>query len=118
MLPGAKARSGPASSDGASREVCPSPDPRKTSGFVLGLATLRACMEQGKKEFAWREPPYEYDTKTQPIKLILGTPAAPKLLEAEDFDLRNPVWHKGCEKYIKDVAPSLLYERKMQVLVP
>lgn len=93
-------------------------DPDKIASFYLGLATVRAFIELGGSEFAWRQPPYEYDFSTLPIKLIIGDLKADERLEAKNFSVRDACWQTGVDAYIANAQPALLYPRKMKLLVP
>lgn len=40
---------------------------------LTALAIIRACHQQSPVDFAWKEPPYEYEHKLRPIDLLLGS---------------------------------------------
>jgi uncharacterized protein YbbC (DUF1343 family) len=48
-------------------------DPKKVRSFALALAILQTAMDMGGDAFQWKQPPYEYDLETLPIKLIFGS---------------------------------------------
>ncbi|MDE3268804.1 MAG: DUF1343 domain-containing protein [Pseudomonadota bacterium] len=83
--------------------------------FTLALALLRACIELGADEFAWKQPPYEYEYHKLPIQLLLGSTAAAELLTADKFACADAHWHAGLDAYRRKVGSSLLYQRQMLV---
>jgi uncharacterized protein YbbC (DUF1343 family) len=93
-------------------------DPHVMQPYYLGLAILRAAIELGGSQFGWKSPPYEYETKKDPIDLLLGIPECKRWLTSDQFDLRDQIWSEGIEDFVSDIAPSLLYDRKMQASVP
>jgi len=46
------------------------------------VAVLRAAKDLAPGEFAWRQPPYEYETKKMPIDILWGSDVLRKGLEA------------------------------------
>jgi len=84
------------------------PGPRTYRPFSLSLALLREVLNRHRPDFAWKEPPYEYDYERLPIDLILGDSTLRQGLEkgikveglGED-DLKN---------YLEWRAPYLLYQ--------
>jgi uncharacterized protein YbbC (DUF1343 family) len=52
--------------------------------YFTSLALLKAVIETHKKDFRWKEPPYEYEFERMPIDIILG-----------DGDLRKEVEYGG-----------------------
>ena len=90
-------------------------NPKEVRSFSLALAILRAMIELGGAAFRWKDPPYEYDYKTLPIKLILGSHQAADRMMADRFSLDDPFWHEGLEVYRKNCGPLLLYPRNMYI---
>lgn len=88
--------------------------PERLRSFDLGLAVVRAAIELGGDEYRWKEPPYEYDLVTLPMKLIIGSQKADQKFLANDFSVRDRFWHEGIAAYINRVEPFLIYPRKMQ----
>lgn len=88
--------------------------PERLRSYDLGLAVVRAGIELGGDKYRWKEPPYEYDLVTLPMKLIIGSQKADQMFLAKDFSVRDAFWHEGIDEYIKRVAPFLLYPRKMK----
>ncbi|HSR54513.1 MAG TPA: DUF1343 domain-containing protein [Acidobacteriota bacterium] len=50
--------------------------------FRTGLALLRAYRELGGDDFAWKEPPYEYEYEKLPIDILLGDDRLRRMIEA------------------------------------
>jgi uncharacterized protein YbbC (DUF1343 family) len=87
-------------------------NPHAVRSFDLAVALVRACIELGEGQFAWKEPPYEYDLVTLPMKLIIGSQLADQKFMADSFSLDDPWWHSGIPAF-KDAANAiLLYERQ------
>jgi uncharacterized protein YbbC (DUF1343 family) len=42
--------------------------------FQTGLEIIRAIRRSYPEQFAWKQPPYEYETKKLPIEILLGGP--------------------------------------------
>ncbi|HSR70056.1 MAG TPA: DUF1343 domain-containing protein [Acidobacteriota bacterium] len=49
--------------------------------FRTGLALLRAYRELAPDEFAWKEPPYEYEYEKLPIDILLGDADLRRMIE-------------------------------------
>lgn len=92
-------------------------DPRAVRSFKMTLALIKAFMDvgEGAQAFAWKDPPYEYDYETLPIKLIVGSRAVEQHLSRDRFDPRDAFWDAGIPEYIKAVEPYLMYPRKMRL---
>lgn len=86
-------------------------DPLKLRSFDLGLACLRAFIELGGDKFKWKQPPYEYDYKTLPIKLILGSHDVVENITSSSFNIRDEFWSAGIKDYITRVSDSFIYPR-------
>ena len=90
--------------------------PKSMRSFALGLAILRASIEQGGSDFCWAGIGYEYDYEHLPIQLILGHPEADERLMSEDFSISDPWWNGGVSEWIERVEGYLLYPRKMSAI--
>jgi uncharacterized protein YbbC (DUF1343 family) len=89
-------------------------DSAKIRSYYAGLAILRSCIELYKDAFKWKEPPYEYNYTTTPIKLIMGSNNVVEHLTADKFSLQDEVWHKGVNGYIEQASSVLLYKRELK----
>jgi len=89
--------------------------PELIRSYELTLAIIQAFADVGAEDYAWKQPPYEYDYETLPIKLIVGSHAAPKHLgPGARFDAQDPFWREGIAAYAQRVKPYLLYDREMR----
>lgn len=86
-------------------------DPKRIETFPLGLAIMRAAMDMAPEEFAWKQPPYEYDYHNLPINLILGHLEADRHL-MKGYDRRDPFWFEGLDRYAAIAESFFLYKRK------
>ena len=86
-------------------------DPSKVRSFDFAVALVRACIELSDGAFAWKDPPYEYDLVTLPMKLIIGSRKTDQKFLAPDFSIRDPFWHEGHKSYAIDAANILIYPR-------
>jgi uncharacterized protein YbbC (DUF1343 family) len=82
-------------------------DPRAYRPYSLSLALLREILRLHRKDFAWKEPPYEYEYERLPIDLILGDPTLRKRLEKGTSTAR--LWEGDVKSYLEWRAPYLLY---------
>jgi uncharacterized protein YbbC (DUF1343 family) len=82
--------------------------------YRLTLAIMKAAIDLGGPKWAWKDPPYEYDYETLPIKIIVGGKATPEHISAAKFDARDPFWRAGIDQYMRRVEPLLLYPRRMR----
>ncbi|MGE3274767.1 MAG: exo-beta-N-acetylmuramidase NamZ domain-containing protein [Vicinamibacterales bacterium] len=78
---------------------------------LVGTAVLAAVRAEDPARFAWREPPYEYETRKAPIDILAGTPAFRAAVDAgrparEIAD----TWHAGETAFAALRQPFLLYE--------
>jgi uncharacterized protein YbbC (DUF1343 family) len=79
----------------------------------LSIALVRAAFELGEGKFAWKDPPYEYDYHTLPMKLIYGSRIVDQKFQGSDFSIKDSFWHEGIEDYISKANQILLYPRKL-----
>ncbi len=79
--------------------------------YLASLALLWAVLrERGKDGFAWREPPYEYETERMPIDLILGSTELRKALEEGQSPLAiRDEWLKDLEEFKARRESCLIY---------
>ena len=88
-------------------------DCRAVRSLDLSIALVRAAIELGEGSFAWKEPPYEYDYKTMPMKLIYGSLKSDQKFMSNDFSIDDPFWHEGIASYIEKASNILIYPRKL-----
>jgi uncharacterized protein YbbC (DUF1343 family) len=73
-------------------------------------ALLCAVRAAHPGDFAWREPPYEYEHERLPVDLIYGTDRVRRMIDA-GCELREitRAWADELARYRERVAPFLLY---------
>jgi uncharacterized protein YbbC (DUF1343 family) len=76
-----------------------------------GLAVLRAARDLAPDAFAWREPPYEYETVKPPIDILWGGDGLRRAIEdgATPREILSPAEGEVAD-FERRVAPYLLYE--------
>ena len=78
--------------------------------FLTGLAILLACLQLYPKQFAWRQPPYEYEYVKLPIDILLGTDSIRKMLEeGSDLSSIEAGWQAGLREFLGKRSRYLLY---------
>lgn len=71
----------------------------KFKPFKTGVAILKAAHDLYPKHFAWKQPPYEYETEKMPIDILAGTDKLRTDIEAgEDIERMEEWWN---EEYLK-----------------
>ncbi|MBK8097784.1 MAG: DUF1343 domain-containing protein [Planctomycetes bacterium] len=58
-------------------------DPAAFQPYRTTLALLRAVHELWPRDFAWRQPPYEYETQKAPIDILAGSPASREWIDRD-----------------------------------
>lgn len=78
--------------------------------YLTSVALLCAVLSHAGEHFAWREPPYEYETERLPIDLILGDTGLRKDLEkgVNPLDLRQG-WQRGLREFRSQCEQYFLY---------
>ena len=85
---------------------------KKVRSYSLALNLLRSFIKFGSDFFKWKEPPYEYDYKSLPINLILGSQEADRSILKPDLD--EKFWKWGIEAYLSKASRALVYDREMK----
>jgi uncharacterized protein YbbC (DUF1343 family) len=85
-------------------------DPALFRPVRTAVALLAAALRTSPEEFAWKEPPYEYETEKIPIDLIAGTDALRLALEAgaEPEEIVRS-WKAEEEAFLEQRRAFLLY---------
>jgi len=77
---------------------------------LTGVALIDAIKAAGPKDFAWRQPPYEYEHDKEPIDILAGSPALRTAIDmgkrAEDL---VPIWESEGRPFEKIRAEFLSY---------
>lgn len=75
-----------------------------------GVALLEAFRAMGPNQFAWREPPYEYEYRLAPIDILCGSSGVRERLEAgEDARTIAAGWRGAVEAFETIRSRFLLY---------
>lgn len=83
----------------------------RVRSYILALALLKSVRDLYEKDFQWKQPPYEYDHKNNPIHLILGSNKASQA--SREKDPGNQFWQEGLKSYTEKTKSSLLYRREL-----
>jgi len=68
--------------------------------YLTGLALLSAVRELYPKQFAWRQPPFEYEYKKMPIDILAGTAAIRKGIEqGTALSALTGSWQPGLDRF-------------------
>ena len=77
---------------------------------LTGLALLTLYRKMGKEQFAWKSPPYEYETEKLPIDILCGTDRIRKLIEAgAGLDELQDSWKTELQEFREVRQKYLLY---------
>lgn len=78
--------------------------------YLTGLAILSACLRLYPNDFAWRQPPYEYEYRLLPIDILLGSDSIRKALEAgEEPEKIEKSWKPSLDDFLLLRKKHLLY---------
>lgn len=85
-------------------------DAARLRPVALAVSLLAAVRRAHPDRFAWKEPPYEYETEKLPIDLIAGTDALRLALDggADPAEITG-TWRSGEEEFLEQRRPHLLY---------
>lgn len=79
--------------------------------YFTALALLRACIDQAPEQFAWKQPPYEYEFEKLPIDLILGSTSIRQRFESgEPLDGLESSWMDALNDFKRTRQNFLLYD--------
>ncbi|MBN2124466.1 MAG: DUF1343 domain-containing protein [Deltaproteobacteria bacterium] len=85
-------------------------DPGAYSPLFTSLALLKAIRDTHARDFAWQDPPYEYEFEKMPIDLILGDSSLREKIEGNGDLLRiREDWREELTDYLDRRSPFLLY---------
>jgi uncharacterized protein YbbC (DUF1343 family) len=77
-------------------------DRNRFKPFKTGTAVLKAAHDLYPEHFAWKQPPYEYETEKMPIDILAGTDKLRRDIEAgESLDRMEQWWQEECKKFGK-----------------
>jgi uncharacterized protein YbbC (DUF1343 family) len=85
-------------------------DHRTYRPYFTTIALLKAIIEIHRKDFQWKEPPYEYEDEKMPIDMILGDSNLRREIETgEDLKTIEEKWLTGLNSFPTWRRPYLLY---------
>jgi uncharacterized protein YbbC (DUF1343 family) len=78
--------------------------------FVAYVLLIAAARRQAPQKFAWREPPYEYETVKKPIDILCGTDRVRHTIDKGTSPWRlAPSWKEQVAVFKRQRAKHLLY---------
>jgi len=81
----------------------------KFKPFKTGVAILRTIYDLYPEHFAWKQPPYEYETERMPIDVLAGTDKLRKDIEkGEKLDEMENWWQEECFQFNKGYRKKYL----------
>ncbi len=85
-------------------------EPKLYNPYIASLKFLSLFLKLFKKNFCWKNPPYEYEFVKKPIDLILGSKRIRKRIEnSEPISEIAKFWEQEIKEYKKLIADFLLY---------
>jgi uncharacterized protein YbbC (DUF1343 family) len=86
-------------------------DPDKFRPYETSLRLLQAVIMHHKKDFKWKQPPYEYETQRLPIDLIIGDRKIRERIEnLESIDQIVESWQTELNEFADISRQFYLYE--------
>ena len=77
---------------------------------LTGLVLLKVYREMGKDQFAWKNPPYEYEYEKLPFDILCGTDKLRKLIEAgASLEELEDSWRDELQAFRETRQKYLLY---------
>jgi len=81
----------------------------KFKPFKTGVAVIKAVYDLYPKQFQWKNPPYEYETKKMPIDILAGTDLLRRDIEDGKSLKHMEEWWKGqCLEFNRKVRRKYL----------
>jgi uncharacterized protein YbbC (DUF1343 family) len=86
-------------------------DREKFRPFKTGVAILKAIHNTYPRDFAWKQPPYEYEEVKLPIDILAGTDRLRKDIEAwKDLNEMEKWWKEETKAFEKIRKKYLIYK--------
>ena len=87
-------------------------DREKFRPFKTGVAVIKAIHDLYPNQFAWKQPPYEYEEEKLPIDILAGTDRLRRDIEkAVSLDRIEAWWQEECREFNKKFRKKyLLYK--------
>jgi len=77
--------------------------------FKTGVAIIKSIHYLYPEHFAWKQPPYEYETEKMPIDILAGTDRLRKDIEkGEKLDKMEEWWQEECSQFNKQYRKKYL----------
>lgn len=77
--------------------------------FKTGVAILKATHDLYPDQFAWKTPPYEYETEKMPIDILAGTDRLRKnIARGETLEEMEAWWQEECRNFHKNTREKYL----------
>jgi uncharacterized protein YbbC (DUF1343 family) len=81
----------------------------KFKPFKTGVAILKSAHDLYPEHFAWKQPPYEYETEKMPIDILSGSDKLRTYIEAgEDIERMEEWWNEECRRFSRNVRKKYL----------
>jgi uncharacterized protein YbbC (DUF1343 family) len=85
-------------------------DATRFKPFLTGLAEVAIARRLAPRGFAWRRPPYEFETRRLPIDILCGTDTIRRAIEdGTPLAAIERAWQLDLERWKRRRAPYLLY---------
>jgi uncharacterized protein YbbC (DUF1343 family) len=85
-------------------------DRERFKPFKTGVAILKAIHNTWPREFAWKQPPYEYEEHLMPIDILAGTDRLRKDIESwKGLDAMEAWWKEEAKAFEKIRKRYLIY---------
>ena len=85
-------------------------DATRFKPFLTGLAEIAIARRLAPRGFAWRQPPYEFETRRLPIDILCGTDEIRRAIEdGTPLAAIERAWQRDLERWKRRRAPYLLY---------
>jgi uncharacterized protein YbbC (DUF1343 family) len=86
-------------------------DPHRYEPYATSLALLQAVIACHPADFAWKQPPYEYEWKKLPVDLIIGSSQIREAIENQkSMTLIRQEWANDLNAFIAATRPFHLYQ--------
>jgi uncharacterized protein YbbC (DUF1343 family) len=77
--------------------------------FKTGVAILKVVHDIYSNQFAWKQPPYEYEFKKMPIDILAGTDKLRKDIEkGENLYKMEERWQERCHQFQREIRRGYL----------
>lgn len=84
-------------------------DRERLNPFKTGVAIIKSIHDLYPEHFAWKQPPYEYETEKMPIDILAGTDRLRKDIEkGENLDKMEEWWQEECSQFNKQYRKKYL----------